>query len=76
MVDARAFHAVRALPPLLRWLILAAPLALAISSAGCQFVSRSDYDNAQAVNRSLSEQNHAQLAEINDLAHPLQANRR
>jgi len=68
MVEAVcASQAARRLFFLLRGPVVALPLILAPWSAGCQFVSSGEYDTVQAQNRTLTEQNHAQLAEIDNL---------
>lgn len=47
------------------WLLLCIPLAVALP--GCLFAPRTELNAAQAQNRALTEQNRAQLAEIDNL---------
>src|SRR4029079_4663452 len=48
-------------------LAISAAFAAAISSAGCSFVPKGKLEAAQSQNRTLTEQSHAQLAEIENL---------
>jgi chemotaxis protein MotB len=48
-------------------LLLASSAGLLLASAGCSFVPKSKLEAAQSQNRTLAEQNHSQLAEIENL---------